>query len=158
MKDLSKYRVVGSVTENIINITKFNSSGQVYVAPGLIKHIKKHLKEFSVYEKEDIYSTMVDIFNCPDYIGVAPLKAGKSFELIKKIENNVLLAVEIDEENNYNYVSSMYVVTDGKIKNRLNSSRIVESNSNIQNEVALEEYIDPKEITTAEESEIKIKL
>lgn len=136
MKDLSTYKIVGTVTDDIIKITNFNAGGNVYVAPGLIKHIKKHLIKLSDNENANIYSTMVSIFNDPDYIGVAPGKEGKSFELIKEIDNNILLAVEIDEENDYNYVSSMYDVSEGKINNRLNSSRITKINIEALEETA----------------------
>ncbi|MDK0890713.1 PBECR2 nuclease fold domain-containing protein [Clostridium perfringens] len=124
-KDLSKYHVIGSISSDLISDVSFTNNGTLYAAPGIIKHImKKHKDEFSDNEKSDIIETMKTVLESPDYIGEHPGKRGKSLEIIKRIDNDLLLAVEIDSENGYNYVSSMYPVTPSKINNRVNSNRL----------------------------------
>lgn len=124
MKDLSTYHNIGNIDENIIKNTHFKNIGALYAAPGVIKHIQKHLYKFSNKEKLDILKTMKDVFNNPDYIGEHPKKIGKSLEIIKKIDNNILLSIEIDNKDGYNYISSMYPITDSKLKKRIQANRI----------------------------------
>ena len=107
MKDLSTYHVIGTIDENLIKDTDFTNKGTLYAAPGIIKHIRKHLSEFSEREKSDIIETMKIICSSPDYIGQHPKKIGQALEIIKKIDHNLLLSVEIDTENGYNYVSKI---------------------------------------------------
>ncbi len=156
MKNFSKHQEIGKITEEIADTAKFSNVGKVYASPGIIKHIHKHLHQFSKNEKKDIYATMRKICEKPDYIGASPSKIGNSLELIKKFDNNILLAIEIDEDNNYNYVSSMYVVSQGKVNNRLNSLRIVKfgNKNDLQDEVAVEgiKYKDLENIKAIEKT------
>lgn len=146
MKDFSEYKIVGIITKELGDKKDFFNYGEIYVAPGLIKHIQKHIEKFTDKESEDLYETMKQICESPQYIGAKPSKKGKSIELIKKIDNNILLAIEIDKDNNYNYVSSMYPITQGKLENRLNSSRIIKCNKDKQGDEKFDFDIKPKEI------------
>lgn len=124
MKDLSKYKDLGNIKDNIARICGFPNTNKVYVAPGLIKHVKKHVSDMSDREKEDIYTTIQNIFDSPDYIGADPKKIGQAIEIVKVIDNNLLLAIEIDQENDYNYVSSLYPIKNVKLQNRLTARRL----------------------------------
>jgi hypothetical protein len=126
MGDISKYTHVGTITEQIANIKKFKYPGDVYAAPGIIKHIKKHRNKFSEAILNDLLGTMRSILNNPDYVGCDPSEEGTSLELIKKIDDNILIALQFDITDNYIYVASLYPVTESKINNRLHSNRIVE--------------------------------
>lgn len=125
MKDISGYHIIGIITEVLTKDTMFDNSGILYASPGIMKHIKKHMSDFSDNEKDDIIKTMKDICANPDYVGEHPSKKGKSLELVKRFDNSLLLAIEIDSDNEYNYVSSLYKITDGKINNRVNSGRFI---------------------------------
>ena len=126
MVDVSKYTHVGSITETIANIKNFKYPGKVYAAPGVIKHIiKNHDDKLSEAVLNDLLGTMKNILNNPDYVGCDPKKIGTSLELIKWIDDNILLALKFDITENYIYVASIYPVTESKIENRLYSNRIV---------------------------------
>lgn len=77
--DLSKYEVVGFIDEDLANITNCSYTGEIYAAPGVLKHIKKrHSHELS----EDILLNIIDIIKTilesPEYIGTHPKKIGSS--------------------------------------------------------------------------------
>ncbi|MEJ8553437.1 PBECR3 domain-containing polyvalent protein [Tepidibacter sp. Z1-5] len=61
--------------------------------------------------------------NEPEYIGTHPKKVDTSIEFIKKINDNILVATELDIKENYIYVASMYPIHQSKIDNRVNSGR-----------------------------------
>jgi hypothetical protein len=98
----------------------------VYAAPGVIKHIiKNHDGNLSEDILNDLLGTMKNILNNPDYVGCDPKKAGTSLELIKLIDDNILLALKFDITEHYIFVASIYPVTESKIENRLYSNRVV---------------------------------
>lgn len=122
--DLSKYEVVGFIDEDLANITNCSYTGEIYAAPGVLKHIKKrHSNELS----EDILLNIIDIIKTilesPEYIGTHPKKIGSSIEFVKEIDNNILVATELDIRDNYFYVASMYPINQSKIDNRVHSGR-----------------------------------
>ncbi|WP_341433815.1 hypothetical protein, partial [Mesomycoplasma ovipneumoniae] len=61
--------------------------------------------------------------------GKNPREEGISLEYLKVLDDNVLVAVKLDNKNNYFYVASVYEVTDAKLKSMLNSGRIRVYNS-----------------------------
>jgi hypothetical protein len=124
--DLSEYTYVGSITETVANIKGFKYPGKVYAAPGVIKHIEKnHDDNLSEVVLNDLLGTMKEILNSPDYVGCHPKKAGTSLELIKWVDDNLLLALKFDITENYIYVATLFPVTESKIENRLYSNRLV---------------------------------
>jgi hypothetical protein len=125
MGKASKYISIGTITEKIAKTKNFKYPGKVYAAPGIIKHIQKHKDKFSQTISNDLLTTMENILDKPDYVGCAPDKEGTSLELIKKIGDNMLLALQFDTTDNYIYVASLYPITEAKLNNRLNSKRIV---------------------------------
>lgn len=90
----------------------------IYQSDGLTIHIKKRHPGFEKY-----ISDIPDIINSPDYIGVNP-KEADSVELIKLLDDNILVAVKLDKNDNRLFVASLYNVSNAKLQNRLNSGRI----------------------------------
>ena len=125
MGKTSEYMKIGTLTKEIATLKNFKYPGKVYAAPGVLKHIQKHKDKFSKTISNNLLSTMENILNDPDYVGCAPDKEGTSLELIKRIGDNMLLAIQFDTIDNYIYVASLYPITEAKLDNRLNSKRIV---------------------------------
>lgn len=65
-----------------------------------------------------------EIISHPDYIGINPNEQGKSIEIVKRYEDNVLIGVKLDEDSDYLYVSTMHDIQESKIARRLHSGRI----------------------------------
>lgn len=62
----------------------------------------------------------------PDYVGIYKNEGGQTaVEFIKRVYTNLLLGVELDEENQYIYVTTMYPITDKKIENRIYSGKLI---------------------------------
>ncbi|HIW31194.1 MAG TPA: hypothetical protein IAA29_00255 [Candidatus Paenibacillus intestinavium] len=94
---------------------------EVYMYPGVIKHIKKKHKEiFEAY-----HHLIPEIISNPDYIGKNPTEPN-SVELIKQVTATLLLAIKLDPSG-YLYLSSLYDLNNApvKIAKRLNSGRLV---------------------------------
>ena len=51
-------------------------------------------------------------------------------EFIKRVYTNLLLGVEVDEEKEYIYVTTMYPITDKKIENRVYSGKLINIKEN----------------------------
>ncbi|KYH34257.1 hypothetical protein CLTEP_18320 [Clostridium tepidiprofundi DSM 19306] len=139
--DLSRYHKVGIVTEELAKKADFDFTGVVYAAPGLIKHIKRrHERGKDALDHDiinNILSVIENIISSPDYIGKHPKKVGTSIEFVKKMGENLLVAVDVDLSNKYIYVSSLYPISEGKIKNRVNSGRFVKCTDRGMEEVAV---------------------
>ncbi|QYA38893.1 plasmid-related protein (plasmid) [Macrococcoides bohemicum] len=94
----------------------------VYLTPGLVKHIKR--RHDGIWE---IYKTEISnsILN-PDYIGVNP-KHDNSIEIYKRLDNVILIAITSKEDAGV-IISSIYELDNAehKITKRLNSGRIQE--------------------------------
>ncbi|SFC72183.1 PBECR2 nuclease fold domain-containing protein [Clostridium uliginosum] len=124
------YKKVGNLKFLITELIEFEFSSTVYASPGVINHIiKKHGKQLTKKVKHNIIETMEQIIKNPDYIGIDKLRGEcGSFELIKKIDNSILLGLEVDREGQYVYVATMYPITESKINARLNSGRLISCN------------------------------
>lgn len=74
---------------------------------------------------------MKKILDDPDYIGIYKSDEGQTaIEFIKKAYTNLLLGVEVDEEKQYIYVTTMYPITDRKIENRIYSGKLINIKKN----------------------------
>lgn len=119
------YIKVGRINTSLAKRVGFLFGGIVYASPGVINHIKKrHGKQLTRKVKENLVDIMRYIISSPDYIGIDN-KRGGALELIKKVDNTILLAIEVDLEGKYIYVSTMYPITQSKISNRLYSGRFI---------------------------------
>lgn len=123
--DLSKYEIVGYIDENIAKLAGIKYNGNVYAAPGVIKHIKKrHKNELTKNILDNLLDTIKDIVKNPEYVGRGNKKVGTSIEFIKKVDKNILVAADLDIKEGYLYIASLYPIKRAKIENRLNSGRI----------------------------------
>lgn len=67
---------------------------------------------------------VADILNAPDYIGQNKNVESESFEAIKVLADNVLVAVKLDKKNDYFFVASIYDITDSKLNHMKRNGRI----------------------------------
>lgn len=121
------YKRVGYFKNKMANTLGIVYSGTIYASPGVIKHIKnKHGKHLSKKVITNILEVIKKIINEPDYIGIYKINETEiSIEFIKKIDSNILVGIEVDEEKDYIYVSTMYPITESKIESKLYSGKLV---------------------------------
>lgn len=125
--DYKAYIKVGRINTSLAEKIGFSFRGIVYASPGVVTHIKKrHGKQFTKKVKENLISIMREIISDPSYIGLDKNRgrAGR-LEIVKKFDNTILLGLEVDLEDNYIYVSTMYPINKGKISNGLYSGRFI---------------------------------
>ncbi|KMT21625.1 PBECR2 nuclease fold domain-containing protein [Clostridium cylindrosporum] len=124
-KNLNSYYWVGKISSNMGRIVNFNYTGVVYMSSGVMRHIlKKHRSQLSKKNLHDPIGCIKRVIKNPDYIGTHPDKQGTSMEFVKCIhDNHILVAVDVDKEDGYIYISSMYPITDAKLESRICSGR-----------------------------------
>lgn len=120
------YKKIGKINSSLLNKLGFTTDGYVYASPGVINHIKKHHgKQLTKMDKENLIQIMRKIVEAPEYVGIDGRHGKKgAFQLVKKIDVVLLLGLQIDFEDNYIYISTMYPLTKGKINNRIYSGRL----------------------------------
>ncbi len=93
----------------------------------MLKHIiKRHGRQLDRQTRNGILDWMKKILEEPDYVGIYKNEGGQTaVEFIKRVYTNLLLGVELDEENQYIYVTTMYPITDKKIENRIYSGKLI---------------------------------
>lgn len=101
---------------------------EIFQSEGLEIHVKKKHSNCLPY-----FDKISEIISEPDYLGVNPNEQDVSFELVKCFEDNILIGIKLDRENDYVYVSTMYDITESKIKSKLNSGRLKKYEKNIDN-------------------------
>ena len=110
------------VTTHIKKILGINNDIQNirYSKDNLKKHLIKrnHIDVLKYLDKID------DIINNPDYIGVHPNEKKGSIEYVKVFDDNVLIALKINDSQDCYYIPSMYTITDYKLQSRLFSGRL----------------------------------
>ncbi|MDO4671240.1 MAG: PBECR2 nuclease fold domain-containing protein [Aerococcus sp.] len=89
--------------------------------PGLLSHLKKRKHSKAMTYLPNIQ----DIIDHPDYIGTNPRVKATSVEYVKKLKDNMLVAVKLDLKRHCFYVASMYDITDAKLRNRIKSGRLI---------------------------------
>jgi len=121
------YKKIGQINTSLAERLGFSFDGSVYASPGVINHIRKrHGKQLTKQVKGNLLETMEFIIQEPDYIGVDKSRGEiGALEFIKKIDNTLLLGLEVDLEKKYIYVSTLYPITRGKINNKIFSGRVV---------------------------------
>ena len=93
--------------------------GNIYQSAGLSVHVIKRHPECAA----DI-GIIPQIIAEPDYIGHSPTEP-QSIELVKRLQNNMMVCIKLDVKKNYLYVASLFSISEAKIQNRLNSGRPV---------------------------------
>lgn len=121
------YKKVGRINASLAKKLEFSFVGNVYASPGVINHIKKHHgKQLTRRVKDNLLKVIESIIEEPDYIGVDKKRGmNGALELIKKIDTTLLLGLEVDLEEEYIYVSTLYPITKSKINNKIYSGRII---------------------------------
>jgi hypothetical protein len=123
-KNILDYYNVGSIYNSLGSKVNFLEEGQIYAAPGVIRHIKKrHCNELSSYILDNLVDIIKTILKKPDLIGQHPDKPN-SMEFVKKIDTNLLVSIEVDKTNEYIYVSTLFPIKQSKVERRLNSGRL----------------------------------
>ena len=121
------YKKVGQINASLAGKLGFSFDGSVYASPGVLSHIKKHHgRQLTRRVKDNLLKVIESILEQPDYIGVDRKRGSKgALELIKKVDTTLLLGLEVDLEEEYIYVSTLYPITKSKIDNRIYSGRII---------------------------------
>lgn len=127
------YKKVGKIKISISELLEVDFPKFVYASPGVINHIKKrHGKQFTKKIKENIIDIIKKIIDEPEYIGLNyRIGTCGSIELIKRVDNIILLlGLEIDTEEQYIYVTTMYPITMSKMNARIYRRRLVKIENN----------------------------
>lgn len=127
-RDYKAYKKVGKIKISISELLELDLPRIVYASPGVINHIKKrHSRQFTKKIKDNIVDIIEKIIKEPEYVGIDHRRvAGGSLELIKKIDNIILLlGLEVDLEGQYIYVATMYPITLSKMNARIYSERLL---------------------------------
>lgn len=126
------YKRVGYLRQRIANELGIEFTGVIYASPGVLKHIiKRHGRQLNKKTRDSILEWMKKILEEPDYIGIYKNEGGQTaVEFIKRVYTNLLLGVEVDEEKEYIYVTTMYPITDKKIENRVYSGKLINIKEN----------------------------
>ena len=125
------YRKVGKIETSLSERFGLMCCGFVYISPGVIRHIiSRHSKQLSRNVKDNLINVIENILKDPDYVGKKVSGNNKlTIEFIKKIDSLLLLGMEIDEEEGYIYVSTLYPVTKSKINNKMYGGKILSCSS-----------------------------
>jgi len=127
-REYKAYKKVGKIKISISELLELELPRTVYASPGVINHIKKrHGRQFTKKMKENIIDIIEKIIKDPEYVGLDyRTVAGGSIELVKSIDNIILLlGMEIDLEDQYIYVATMYPITFSKMNARICRGRLV---------------------------------
>lgn len=126
-REYKAYKKVGKIKISISELLELNLPRIVYASPGVINHIRKrHGRQFTKKIKDNIIDIIEKIIKEPEYVGLDYRRvAGGSLELIKKVDNIILLlGLEIDLEEQYIYVATMYPITLSKMNARIYRGRL----------------------------------
>lgn len=93
----------------------------VVVSDGL----KKHLINSNHAHMVKYLPQLNTLLNAPDYIGRNPKQPNSSLEAITVLDDNILVAVKLDEKKGRYFVASVYDVTDSKLSHMVDNGRIV---------------------------------
>ena len=127
-REYKAYKKVGKIKISISELLELDLPRIVYASPGVINHIKKrHGRQFTKKMKDNIIDIIEKIIKEPEYVGLDYRRGnGGSLELIKKVDNIILLlGLEIDLEDQYIYVATMYPITLSKMNARIYRGRLI---------------------------------
>lgn len=118
-----KLFVVGKYREDFNEILDLDlPCKNIYQSVGVKTHIKKEHEEFLHYMDK-----IPEIILNPDFIGRHPTEPN-SIELIKKFDDNIMIAIKLDKDNGYLYVATLFDVKEAKIERRLFNNRLKKFN------------------------------
>jgi hypothetical protein len=116
---MKKIKAVGYLTKEMIDLAGSDLPSQEII---ITEEVQKHIKKEHPEDYDKYFISLESIINNPDYVGINE-KHRLSMEFIKKIDNNILVAVKLSIQNEI-YVASMYHINDLKISKRLNNKTI----------------------------------
>lgn len=90
-----------------------------YSPKGLWSHVEKKHKNCLPY-----LECLEEFILSADYVGQQKKQGENSFELVKVVQENVLIAIQFDSKDGYLYVASVYDISNTKLENRLYSGRM----------------------------------
>lgn len=93
--------------------------------------LKKHILKRKHYDVLKYLDDIKNIVNLPDYVGINPNENKESFECIKCLDKNILVAIKLHKSKNNFYVASMYTINEHKLKARVLSGRIKKFDNSI---------------------------
>lgn len=127
-----KYPSKGNIKliQKLIPVGRYSKSFQTYLpyyfhndiiyrSAGLEKHILKRHPDCVQY-----IALIPDIISAPDYIGINPHEPQASFELVKKVSDNVQIGIKLDQNNNYWYVATLHTITNAKLLHGIQNGRL----------------------------------
>ena len=91
----------------------------IYQSSGLEKHIQKRHPDCVKY-----IPLIPQIISSPDYIGINPNESNISFELVKRISENIQIGIKLDTKDNYLYVATLHTITDAKLNHGIQNGRL----------------------------------
>lgn len=113
-------QIVGEYTEKFNSLTGQQlPCGDIYQSSGLSKHILKRHPD-----RIDDVDLIPAIIAEPDYVGKNP-KEPQSIELVKCLDNNLMVCIKLDTKHDYLYVASFFEISESKVANRIASGRLV---------------------------------
>lgn len=117
---MSKKVKVGKIKKQIIDLLELNLEQEknIFLFENQKSHFEKHRDEFEDLEK--VVEEIPNIISNPDYVGLHNNK--NSVRYIKRLDNNVLVAVRLNNKNAN--VRTLYKITDDKIKKYLELDKI----------------------------------
>ena len=126
-KDYNTYKKVGKINLDLVKKIGFSFDRTVYASPGVINHIiRHHAKQLTRNVKDNLMSIIKTIISDPDYITLDKVRGGIiRIEFIKKIDSILLLGLEVDTENKYIYVATLYPITKNKLEARRYSGKLI---------------------------------
>ena len=127
-REYKAYKKVGKIKISISELLEPDLPRTVYASPGVINHIKKrHGRQFTKKMKDNIIDIIERVIRESEYVGLDYRRGnGGSIELIKKVDNVILLlGLEIDLEEQYIFVATMYPITLSKMNARIYRGRLI---------------------------------
>jgi len=127
-REYKAYKKVGKIKISISELLELDLPRIVYASPGVINHIKKrHGRQLTKKMKDNIIEIIERVIKEPEYVGLDYSRVdGGAIELIKKVDNIILLlGLEIDLEEQYIYVATMYPITLSKMNSRIYRGRLL---------------------------------
>ena len=91
-----------------------------YSREGLEAHMRNHHHENCI----PYIDMLTDMILNPDFIGINPKEKGTSFEVVKMLDENILVGVKFDVSGDYYYVPTIYEIQPSKMKRRVHSQRL----------------------------------
>ncbi|MDP4085785.1 MAG: plasmid-related protein [Bacillota bacterium] len=115
-------QLVGIIPEAVVKYYCINcSSYEVFMPPGVLKHLKKHdhWDDFLQY-----HTDIPNMIAVPDYAGQNPKEPG-TIELYKVMSEHILIAIKMNPNSGL-FLGSFYKLDNGaqKIQKRLRTGRI----------------------------------